>query len=41
MGRRHAEVETEEKMVPYKVVGGSQDYVKVRIGDKENTPQEI
>jgi molecular chaperone DnaK len=41
MGRRHAEVETEEKMVPYKVVGGAQDYVKVRIGDKENTPQEI
>jgi molecular chaperone DnaK len=41
MGRRHSEVETEEKMVPYKVVGGPQDYVKVRIGDKENTPQEI
>jgi molecular chaperone DnaK len=41
MGRRHAEVETEEKMVPYKVVGGPQDYVKVKIGDKENTPQEI
>ena len=41
MGRRHAEVETEEKMVPYKVTGGAQDYVKVKIGDKENTPQEI
>lgn len=41
MGRRHAEVETEEKMVPYKIVGGPQDYVKVKIGDKENTPQEI
>lgn len=41
MGRRHAEVETEEKMVPYKVTGGSQDYVKVKIGDKEYTPQEI
>jgi molecular chaperone DnaK len=41
MGRRHAEVETEEKMVPYKVVGSPQDYVKVKIGDKENTPQEI
>src|SRR5918993_645899 len=41
MGRRHAEVESEEKMVPYKVVGGQQDYVKVKIGDKENTPQEI
>ena len=41
MGRRHSEVETEEKMVPYKVTGGSQDYVKVKIGDKEHTPQEI
>ncbi len=41
MGRRHSEVETEEKMVPYKVLGGSQDYVKVGIGDKQYTPQEI
>src|SRR6188508_868311 len=41
MGRRHSEVETEEKMVPYKITGGSQDYVKVKIGDKEHTPQEI
>ena len=41
MGRRHNEVESEEKMVPYKVVGGAADYVKVRIGDKEHTPQEI
>ncbi|HEX5105328.1 MAG TPA: molecular chaperone DnaK [Pirellulaceae bacterium] len=41
MGRRHAEVETEEKMVPYKVTGGAQDYVKVKVGDKEQTPQEI
>jgi molecular chaperone DnaK len=41
MGRRHSEVETEEKMVPYKVIGGAQDYVKVKIGDKEQTPQEI
>src|SRR5437588_1336499 len=41
MGRRHSEVETEEKMVPYKVMGGAQDYVKVKIGDKDYTPQEI
>jgi molecular chaperone DnaK len=41
MGRRHSEVETEEKMVPYKVVGGPNDYVKVQIGDKQYTPQEI
>ncbi len=41
MGRRHAEVESEEKMVPYKVVGGANDYVKIEIGDKQYTPQEI
>jgi molecular chaperone DnaK len=41
MGRRHSEVETEEKMVPYEVVGGPEDYVKVRAGDKEFTPPEI
>jgi len=41
MGRRHSEVATEEKMVPYKVVGGPEDYVKVQIGDREYTPPEI
>jgi molecular chaperone DnaK len=41
MGRRHNEVQTEEKMVPYGVVGGSDDYVKVKIGDKEYTPPEV
>jgi len=41
MGRRHSEVATEEKMVPYQVVGGAEEYVKVRIGDKEFTPPEI
>jgi molecular chaperone DnaK len=41
MGRRHSEVQTEEKMVPYEVVGGAEDYVKVRAGGKEYTPPEI
>ncbi len=41
MGRRHAEVESEEKMVPYEVVGGASEYVKIQIGDKQYTPQEI
>jgi len=41
MGRRHNEVASEEKMVPYEVVGGTEDYVKVRAGDKEYTPSEI
>ncbi len=41
MGRRHKEVAAEEKIVPYEVVGGPDDYVKVRIGDKQYTPAEI
>jgi molecular chaperone DnaK len=41
MGRRHAEVEAEEKLVPYGVVGGSSEYVKIGIGEKQLTPQEI
>src|SRR5687768_3470701 len=41
MGRRHNEVASEEKMVPYEVVGGPEDYVKVKVGDKEYTPSEI
>jgi molecular chaperone DnaK len=41
MGRRHNEVATEEKMVPYKVVGGPEDYVKVKIVEHEYTPPEI
>src|SRR4051812_17792559 len=41
MGRRHDEVRGEEKMVPYEVTGGSSDYVKVKVGEKEYTPPEI
>ncbi len=41
MGRRHNEVQTEEKMVPYEVTGGPQDYVKVRIDGNDLTPPEI
>jgi molecular chaperone DnaK len=41
MGRRHEEVTTEEKMVPYKVIGAASDYVKIKAGDQEFTPQEI
>ncbi|MEM1227334.1 MAG: molecular chaperone DnaK [Planctomycetota bacterium] len=41
MGRRHNEVESEEKMVPYGVTGGSGEYVKIAVGDSEYTPQEI
>src|SRR5437588_975961 len=41
MGRRHHEVQSEEKLVPYKVVGGSQEPVKVDIDGKQFTPPEI
>ena len=41
MGRRHNEVQSEEKMVPYEITGGQDDYVKVKAGDRKYTPQEI
>src|SRR5438132_1669344 len=41
MGRRHNEVESEEKMVPYKIVGGPNDLVKVEIDQKQFSPPEI
>ena len=41
MGRRHNEVEAEEKLVPYKIVGGPNDLVKVEIDGKQYTPPEI
>lgn len=41
MGRRHSEVKNEEKMVPYEVVGGPDDFVKVQVGSRQYTPPEI
>lgn len=41
MGRRHKEVANEEKMIPYKIVGGPEEYVKVDIDGKQLSPQEI
>ncbi len=41
MGRRHNEVASEEKMVPYKIVGAADEYVKIEVGDQTFTPQEI
>ena len=41
MGRRHNEVASEEKIVPYEVVGGPEDYVTVKAGDHTSTPPEI
>jgi len=41
MGRRRSEVTTEEQMVPYEIVGGPNEYVKVKVQNKEYTPPEI
>ena len=41
MGRRHKEVHSEEKLVPYTVVGSENDYVKVNVNSREYTPPEI
>ncbi|MCA9244823.1 MAG: molecular chaperone DnaK, partial [Phycisphaerales bacterium] len=41
MGRRHEEVSNEEKMAPYTIVGGSNELVRVKVGDKEYAPPEI
>ena len=41
MGRRHDEVRGEEKMVPYEIAGGPDEFVKVRVGGKDYTPPEI
>ena len=41
MGRNHGEVAAEERTVPYTLVGGPSDPVRVKIGDKEFAPPEI
>src|SRR5438552_8023925 len=41
MGRRHNEVQAEEKLVPYKIVGAPTELVKVDIDGKQYTPPEI
>ncbi|RKY23106.1 MAG: molecular chaperone DnaK [Planctomycetota bacterium] len=43
MGRRHNEVSSEEKLVPYNIVGGPEELVKVHVDieNKDYTPQEI
>ena len=41
MGRKHKEVGSEEKIVPYKITGAAEELVKVNIRGKELTPPEI
>ena len=41
MGRRHSEVASEEKMVPYTIVGAPDELVQVEIRGKKYTPEAI
>ncbi len=41
MGRRHNEVASEEKTVPYEVTGGGEDYVKIKVRNEEYTPEQV
>jgi len=41
MGRRHSEVSSEEKIVPYKITGAADELVKVDVRGKKYTPPEI
>ena len=41
MGRRHSEVSSDEKLVPYKFVGGPNDPVKVEVEGTEYAPPQI
>jgi molecular chaperone DnaK len=41
MGRFYDEVENEIEEVPYKIVKGDNDTVRVQVGDRQYTPQEI
>ncbi|MCH2021473.1 MAG: molecular chaperone DnaK [Saprospiraceae bacterium] len=41
MGVRYSEIEEEASLMPYEVVKGNNDTVRVKISDREYTPQEI
>jgi molecular chaperone DnaK len=41
MGRRHNEVSSEEKIVPYSIVGAASELVKVDVRGKQYTPPEV
>jgi molecular chaperone DnaK len=41
MGKRYTDVQEEAKLVPYKVEKGNNNTVRIRIGDRLFTPQEI
>ncbi|MEM1012179.1 MAG: molecular chaperone DnaK [Planctomycetota bacterium] len=41
MGRRHNEIEAEEKTVPYEVTGSDDEYVKIKVREETFTPEQV
>ncbi len=41
MGRRHAEVRSEERIVPFQITGKPEELVNIRVGKRSYAPQEI
>src|ERR671912_531780 len=41
VGRRHSEVAQEEKMVPYEITGGAEEFGHVKVRGKEYTPEQV
>jgi molecular chaperone DnaK len=41
VGRRHSEVVSEEKLVPYKIVGAAEELVQIEVDGKQYYPPEI
>jgi molecular chaperone DnaK len=41
MGRRYGEVDSERKIVPYKVISGKDDRVEVQAGGETHTPEQV
>jgi molecular chaperone DnaK len=41
MGVRYSEIEEEASLMPYEVINGNNDTIRVKISDREYTPQEI
>ena len=41
MGRRHSEVRSEERIVPFQITGKPEELVNIRVGKRSYAPQEI
>ena len=41
MGRRHDEIQAEEKTVPYEVTGSGDEYVKLKVRNEAYTPEQV